>query len=156
MILLRRWLVLITLAFWQGGFVFYGAVVVPIGAEVLGSHAEQARITRPVTHYLNIAGSVALAAWCWDGVAARRRVGRGRWFWAGWAFLLLLLAAQVGLHAWLDHLLDFHDVAGTDHGRFSFLHRVYLLASTAQWLGAIALLAATVHSWRRVDRSASN
>jgi hypothetical protein len=37
---LRRLLLLLALMFWQGGFMFYGAVVVPVGAEALGSHRE--------------------------------------------------------------------------------------------------------------------
>ncbi len=35
--LLRRSLVVIALMFWQGGFTFYAAVVVPIGQDVLQS-----------------------------------------------------------------------------------------------------------------------
>ena len=44
MTLTRRMVLLITLMFWQGGFMFYGAVVVPVGAEVLGSHRAQGRL----------------------------------------------------------------------------------------------------------------
>jgi hypothetical protein len=35
--MVRRFLLLTALVFWQGGFTFYGAVVVPIGSEILGS-----------------------------------------------------------------------------------------------------------------------
>ena len=35
--LARRFLVLIALMFWQGGFTFYAAVVVPIGQDVVGN-----------------------------------------------------------------------------------------------------------------------
>ena len=56
-ILLRRLLVLAAFAFWQGGFTFYAAVVVPVGTEVLGSSMEQGSITRRVTVYLNMAGA---------------------------------------------------------------------------------------------------
>ena len=60
---LRRWLVVLSLMFWQGGFMFYGGVVVPVGSEVLGSDTDQGWITRKVTDYLNAAGAVALAVW---------------------------------------------------------------------------------------------
>ena len=70
MISLRRYLVLLALSFWQGGFTFYAAVVVPVGQEVFG-HLRQGFITRQVTVYLNLAGAVALLVLVWDLVAAR-------------------------------------------------------------------------------------
>ena len=38
MMLMRRLCLLVAIMFWQGGFMFYGAVVVPIGSKILGSH----------------------------------------------------------------------------------------------------------------------
>lgn len=61
--LVRRLLLLWALMFWQGGFMFYGGVVVPVGSRILGSDLEQGWITRSVTNYLNVAGAVALALW---------------------------------------------------------------------------------------------
>jgi uncharacterized protein (TIGR03067 family) len=37
MVVFRRWLVLVMLMFWQGGFMFYGAVVVPVGSNTQDS-----------------------------------------------------------------------------------------------------------------------
>ena len=65
--LLRRFSVIAALMFWQGGFTFYAAVVVPIGQENLG-HEEQGFITREVTNYLNLAGAAALLLLAWDVV----------------------------------------------------------------------------------------
>src|SRR2546428_9021513 len=70
---LRRFLVLAALMFWQGGFTFYAAVVVPVGQQVLGSDLEQGFITRQVTQWLNVAGAVALVPLAWDVLAAERR-----------------------------------------------------------------------------------
>jgi hypothetical protein len=39
--MVRRFLVLAAVMFWQGGFTFYEAVVVPVGSEILGSHQDQ-------------------------------------------------------------------------------------------------------------------
>ena len=60
LILVRRFLVLAALMFWQGGFTFYAAVVVPIGTAQLGGATEQGFITRHVAWYLNLVGAVAL------------------------------------------------------------------------------------------------
>ena len=57
---IRRMLLLVSLMFWQGGFMFYGGVVVPVGARILGSEREQGFITQSVTNYLNLAGAVCL------------------------------------------------------------------------------------------------
>ena len=58
--LLRRFLVVQALLFWQGGFLFYAAVVVPTGTDVLGSIG-QGRVTRHVTDWMNVIGAVAVA-----------------------------------------------------------------------------------------------
>src|SRR5579871_1207813 len=71
LILVRRYLVLTALMFWQGGFTFYAAVVVPIGTAQLGGATEQGFITRHVAWYLNVAGAVALVILAWDAAATR-------------------------------------------------------------------------------------
>ena len=148
MILLRRLTVLITLMFWQGGFMFYGAVVVPVGAEVLGSHRVQGRVTRAVTNYLHAAGAVCLTAWCFEIVAAGGAQRRLRWTLL--ISLALTLAVQVWLHAWLEDLLD---VEPLDSSRFGVLHQAYLIVSTAQWLTALVLLALTMRTWHTAPDS---
>ena len=82
-IVMRRLLLLIALMVWQGGFMFYGAVVVPVGSEVLGSHLQQGFVTQSVTNYLNLIGAMALAVWCWDITTGRAAGGR-RLRWIGW------------------------------------------------------------------------
>ena len=58
--LLRRFLVVSALMFWQGGFLFYASIVVPIGQEVLPTPQDQGFITRHVTKSMNVSGAVAL------------------------------------------------------------------------------------------------
>jgi hypothetical protein len=96
--ILRRFLTLVALIFWQGGFTFYAAVVVPIGQRVLGSHLEQGFITREVTWYMNIAGAVALAVLAGDLLASSRTQLLVRLRWAstfewvfGWIYIWLML-----------------------------------------------------------------
>lgn len=146
---IRRLLTLIAFAFWQGGFTFYTAVVVPTGTEVLGSPAAQGFITRQVTRWINVTGAVALVVLTWDALATRS-VRRAR------LFLCLLLAAGVVtlmiLHPRLDAMLDAQRERVLDRSAFRSAHRIYLWVSTAQWFAGVAYLTLTPFAWRRDDR----
>lgn len=145
---------------WQGGFMFYGAVVVPVGSEVLGSHREQGFVTQQVTNYLNVAGAVALTVWGWDVAAGR--TGRGRRLrWIGWGLLVVLLGVLAGLHPRLDALLDVDGFRILDRPGYRRLHQWYLVVSTVQWIGAIVMLVWSLQAWRaedaaRCDRTSPN
>lgn len=150
--LLRRLLVLAALMFWQGGFVFYAAVVVPVGQEVLGSHREQGFITRRVTVYLNLAGGGALVLLAWDaavsGEVSRRRY-RARWL--AWLGMALLLALLVWLHPRLDLLLDVETHTILDRRTFRAGHRTYLWLSTLQWACCLVYAGLALQAWRGED-----
>lgn len=150
--ILRRLLLLLALMVWQGGFMFYGAIVVPVGSEVLGSHREQGFVTRSVTNYLNVAGAVCLAVWCWD-VVTERGAGLGwqRLRWVGWVLLVILLGVRVLLHLRLDELLDVETFSILDRPRFHLLHQGYLIVSTLQWGVAVVMTALTIRTWRDAD-----
>src|SRR5262245_18710773 len=105
--LTRRFLVLAALMFWQGGFVFYAAVVVPIGQQVLHSPTEQGFITRRVTVFLNLAGAATLVPLAWDAFACRdHSVWRRRTRCFAWAVMVLTLVLLFGLHPCLERYLD--------------------------------------------------
>lgn len=153
---LRRWLVVLSLMFWQGGFMFYGGVVVPVGSEVLGSDTDQGWITRKVTDYLNAAGVVALAVWGWDILAARDPApGRRRLRRAAWVFLAAALGVLLWLHGRLDGDLDPEALRILDWRHFRLLHRWYLGTSTLQWAGSLLLLFSTLRAWRAEDARGS-
>jgi hypothetical protein len=154
MTLVRRWLLLWALMFWQGGFTFYGGVVVPVGSAVLGSEREQGFITRSVTNYLNLAGAIALAVWGWELTAMRGTSPGGRRLrWAIWAGLVLSLVVLAWLHPRLDELLVPEDAMVLDRHRFRSLHERYLIVSTVQWAGCLLLTALTIWAWRDEDVS---
>ncbi len=152
--MLRRLLVLLSLLFWQGGFTFYSAVVVPIGSDILGSHEEQGWITRSVTNYLNIAGGVTLALWAWDIARTRdSATWRRRLRWLLWTAAVVALALLVYLHPQLDDYLDLEARRITSRSDFRFLHVCYLNTSTAQWVSSLLLAALTLAAWRSEDRA---
>ena len=140
---IRRFLYLAAVAMWLGGFTFYGAVVIPAGMKVLGSHLRQGFITQQVTQSLNLIGAIALPILLWNAVAAWPE--RGRLLRLGlaltWIVMALIQIELFALHPMLDRLLDPHARAILDDDRFDLLHRVYLVSSTAQWVAGI------VHAW---------
>jgi len=152
MTLLRRFVVVTALLFWQGGFLFYASVVVPIGQQ-LTSHLRQGFITQQVTDYLNLAGAVALVPLAWDTIASsdpalRRRVLR----WACWTGMTLALALLAWLHPRLDELLDRPSMDIADRTLFRERHRLYLWISTIQWGLGVAYSILMLVAWRAEDR----
>ncbi len=156
LILVRRFFVLFSLLFWQGGFMFYGAVVVPVGSDFLGSHEKQGMITRTVAIYLNLAGLAALLIWAWDIALAPDPLRRRRRLrWALWTILLVASAVLFLLHRRLDVLLDLGASRVLDRESYRPLHVWYLNVSTVQWAGSLLLLVLTLLAWREADRAAA-
>ena len=152
--LLRRFLALTALMFWQGGFLFYASVVVPIGQDVLGSHFDQGLITRRVTVYLNLSGAVALLVFALDAALTRDPSRfRRRCRWAVWVGMAILLALLVWLHPKLDELIDLDRNRIRNRATFRAGHRWYLWLSTVQWGFAIVYAVLMLWSWREEDRS---
>jgi hypothetical protein len=150
----RRLLVLIALMFWQGGFTFYAAVVVPVGQEVLGTHFKQGRITRRVTVYLNLAGAAALLPLTWDAAAsADRSARRRRLRWLALGGMAVGLALLAWLHPQLDALIDLQAGSIPERNTFQVGHRWYLWISAAQWALGIVYAVLTLHAWRDGDRA---
>lgn len=150
MVVIWRFLVVAALMFWQGGFTFYSAVVVPIGQEMFGKR--QGFLTREVTDYLNLSGAVALLLLAADVAVVRDRAAR-RWLrWAAWGVMAAGLALLVWLHPHMDQYLDLEATRIVDRRGFRFVHRWYLWTSTVQWGAAIVYILLTLQAWRRSDR----
>lgn len=149
---LRRFLVLFTLMFWQGGFLFYSAVVVPTGTRVLGSAHDQGFITRQVTVAINLAGIVALLPMAWDLMIATDHAVRRRLRWLCWIILAITLVVLFWLHGWLDGLLEPEAQHILDRARFRTGHRIYLWVITVQWMAATLYLGLLIAGWRAEDQ----
>jgi hypothetical protein len=149
MLLVRRYLAIAALLFWQGGFVFYAAVVVPTGQAVLGSHFSQGMITREVAVWINISGAAAIGPLVWECLAA---ADPARWRLrvrlALWLVMTITLAALFWLRPRLDQMLG----EPYDLGEFRPLHRVYLWTHTVQFVAAAVYLGLTLAAWRAEDQ----
>lgn len=153
MAILRRFLLLAALGFWQGGFTFYATIVVPMGEEVLGSSIDQGFVTRRVANYLNLAGAVALSLLFWD-VATTKRKSRSRA--VSWLVMAISLGFLAGMHAYLDQFLDAESRSVMDQGRFYVAHEVYLTVCAVQWASGLVFLFSTLRLWRAEDQITSH
>lgn len=150
----RRFLVVAVLMFWQGGFLFYSSVVVPIGQEVLPARKDQGFITRRVTYWMNLSGAVALVPLAWDCLVSADPRARRRWLrWLSWVVMAVTLAMLFWLHPRLDAHLDPETFGIHRGGDFRTLHRWYLWVSTVQWAFGVIFVAATLLAWPAEDRS---
>ena len=147
--LLRRFLVIQAFMLWQGGFVFYAAVVVPIGTE-LSSARDQGFVTQQVTNWLNYFGVAWCVMYAWDCATARR--ARTRWML--WIINLQLLVLLFAIHNILDKQIDIDAYRITDRTKFKDWHIAYLCISTAQWAISLLILAMSIWSWRHHDSAA--
>ncbi len=150
LVLARRFLVIAALMFWQGGFTFYAAVVIPIGQEV--ARPEQPFITRQVTHWLNLAGAVTLLILALDQVLTS---GEPTWArrirWLTWLGMVIALALLVWLHPHIDRYLDLEAQEIIDRKALRPWHRAYLWVSTVQWGLDLVYLWFTLRAWRGAE-----
>src|SRR5258708_14629699 len=154
MVVLRRFSVLMALLFWQGGFLFYSSVVVPIGQKGLASDKDQGFITQHVTDYLNLSGAAALAIMLWDLIVAPDAECWRQWIRRlSWLAMVIALIWLAWLHVRLDALLEPDDMEILDRRSFTIGHRWYLWISTVQWACGLIFLWTTLWSWRAADQA---
>lgn len=133
-----RFLSLCAFAFWQGGFVFYAGVVVPLGGEMWGDRT-QGFLTRQVVPWFHGAGIVALILWFFDCLAQKESKG----FSLLWIFFMGAgVAWLMVLYPRMDTYLDPVSESVEDPRAFKSLHRIYLWVSTILWVMSL------VWAWR--------
>jgi hypothetical protein len=145
--LFRRFLVIQALIVWQGGFLFYAAVVVPIGTDVVGSWM-QGQITRHVTDWMNGIGMAVLPILAWDQLSNPDGKGSRRARWGLWLVLFASLLGLIVLHPVVERLVDGTESA-TDaaYRTFYLWHRVYLYLAAVQWVAGLGYVVVTLWAW---------
>ena len=151
MSIVRRFLVIQALLLWQGGFLFYATVVVPVGSRLLGSWV-QGTVTRHVTDWMNAIGACALVVLAWDQWATADASCR-RLRWLLWSVMAVGLVGLAVVHSIIAAHLD-SSAADFEaaHARFYELHRVYLFIAGVQWLAGLAYVFAALRAWNHGPR----
>lgn len=131
-LLTLRWLALVSMSYWLGGFTLHSAVVNPMLREELGG-LEAGMITGRVSEVLNWIGIGTMASCGVLAVAERSLGGKApRTLRIGLIVVdVLILHASFTLHPVLDAKLEAGDMS-----RFHPLHQTYLIASEAQCSGS--------------------
>jgi len=150
MLVTRRFLVVLALMFWLGGFMFYGAVVVPIVRSELGELPQRSTITQKVTGWMNLAGTLALVVMFVNAYASP--VGRQRWRWVAWVSMVLAHLVLIWLHRVMTDQMRVPGFHRSDIRPFLIWHRAYLLTNTVQWFAGMAFTVLSLRQWRREDQ----
>jgi len=151
MAMTRRFVVLLALMVWQGGFMFYGAVTVPVTREKLDDVPVRSAITKRVTQWMNLIGTAAILAMyadLWLSAAAHKR---RRWLaWLGMAVPHPLL---LWLHIRMSSQMAVPEFHHGNPATFSPWHQAYMIVSTVQWLAGMVFALLTLRAWREEDRA---
>ncbi|MCU0708738.1 MAG: hypothetical protein MUF23_10630, partial [Pirellula sp.] len=131
---LLLYLVVVSWAFWMGGFSFYFGVVIRVGGEIVGD-SSQGFITQGVTLWLNRIGLIALGVFL-----CQVWVSKNRWLALLWAAMAIEQGILMTLHRMLDRMLDGPNQAILDAARFPVWHEWYEFNSAIQWLAAMVFI----------------
>jgi len=152
---IRRFLVVLAIGLWFGGFTFYSLVVIHTGHKVFGGIQPTGFLTQQVTHWLNLIGVPALLALLWNVAAGWRyakpavRCGLA----LTWLSMAAVEIALFALHPQLDKLLDSQVQTILDRGRFVSLHLLYVNLSTGQWVATLLHIWLVLTVWMRRDKT---
>ena len=133
---------------------FYGGVVVSVGAQIPESETKQGFITQSVTNYLNLAGAICLMVWV-EHLWHCRRNGVSATEWVIWCFLSITLIGLAGIHFQMDRILVAETTSVMDPQKFGLLHKMYIGTSSVQWFASLILLFLTLRRWDRSGHKAA-
>lgn len=149
----RRYLVMLAVSLWLGGFTFYSVVVIHTAHRVLDSMLETGLITQRVSEWLNLIGVGALVILLWDVYA----VWRQKWKWmrcvlaSMWVVMTAMQVWLFLLHPVLDRQIDLETRRLVDRTQFESAHTLYVTLSTVQWMAGLVYVFCALLAWRRVD-----
>jgi cytochrome bd-type quinol oxidase subunit 2 len=149
-----RFLTIVAIAIWFGGFTFYSTAVISTSQELLHSHLRAGLITQQVTNWLNRISIIPLALCainCW--MLRKHESKRLQQFLI--AALVVMVVLQAGLfmlYPMLDAKIVDREVM--DAGNLFKVHRLYLVISTGQWCATLAYLWASLALWMKAPREA--
>lgn len=150
---LRRYLLILTLGLWLGGFTFYALFVLPTAHDVLSDRFASGLVTRGVTQWLNRLGVAAVLLMLWDALLACR--SRRRWLavamLAAWSVIACSHVALFVVHPRIDALIDIDGERILNSFEFRSLHTTYERISGIQWFMSLAFLWLSLLSWRHRD-----
>jgi len=131
---------------------FYGAVVVPIVRAKLAMK-DRSEITRDVTQWMNLAGTIAVLVMFIDVWAAGKTARR--WRWLAWLGMLLPLPFLIWMHGEMSQRMLLPGFFQTGIGSFRGWHQPYLICNTLQWLAGLVFIVMSLRTWRADDAVAS-
>lgn len=148
MIVLSRFLAIVALMYWLGGFVFYSSLVVPTGRATLKPPSDQAFVTAAVTGKM---AWVATGAWL---VLLLEWLQSTR---SPWRFALLcgLAALQVVmalLHGPMVQYMDASTLTVVDVAAIRPYHKAYMVVGSIQIAMALIYIGLTVAQWHHHDQ----
>jgi hypothetical protein len=91
-----RFITVVALAVWFGGFTFYSTAVIDTSQKVLHSHLRAGLITQQVTNWLNWISIPTLAICAWNWLSLRKHERR-LWVFILGVALVGMMAMQVAL-----------------------------------------------------------
>jgi hypothetical protein len=149
----RRYLVVLAISLWLGGFTFYSVVVIHTAHHVLDSMLETGLITQQVSGWLNWIGIGTLAILLWNVFASWRTQNRllrnslaTMW--------LVMTAVEIWLfllHPMLDKQINLETHHLVDRVQFRNVHTLYVTLSTVQWGAGLIYIFVTLQAWRNID-----
>jgi hypothetical protein len=149
----RRYLVVLAIALWLGGFTFYSVVVIHTAHHVLDSMLETGLITQKVSGWLNWIGVGTLVILLWNVLANWRE--QQRWLRNILIVMWVIMAAVevwlFVLHPVLDRQINLETRHLVDRQQFRPTHTLYVTLSTVQWIAGLIYTVFALHGWRKTD-----
>jgi hypothetical protein len=139
-----RFLGLLSLIVWVGGFTFYSAEVIPVLHDVMPSR-DAGRIIQRVTDRLNLVGAATVMIWL-VLVSAERHVGTKR---------LRMRRGPTGCNPYYPRIprrAACTDGSAALPGRmegFNPWHQAYLIVGTVSWFVNLGLLGLSLRLWEK-------